>query len=334
MKIKIQYRGQIRKLLFFALVGFASKFSFAQQSSPASPPASEVDSPTMEAKSPSQQLFFCTSRIDTKRADGSPVGTGTGFVWEHRLDDQRQILFLITCRHVVNGGEIGTFSFVQGKDDKPDWGRRYEITITNLQNWVFYDPDPQIDLALIPLVPFLRQSKSNDQPFFRALSKDLVPNKSTSEDLNAIQPIVFVGYPIGMRDEKNLLPIARRGFTASPYVVDFNGLPLFLIDANVFPGSSGSPVMVLDEGAYASQHGLVMGARLHFLGIVTSAYFQEVDGRIEFKAIPSQFVPMVKEHRFINLGGVIKAKAILNTVSKFLEAYPPPKSLSGTTNNP
>ena len=243
------------------------------------------------------------------------------------LNRQAQIPFIVTCRHVVNGFASATFSFVQSKDGKPELGQKCEVVVPNLQSMVFYDPNPQIDVAVIPLVPILNYFKANGQtPFYRSLDKELVPNREAAEDLSAIQSVVFVGYPNRMRDEKNLLPLARRGYTASPYFVDFNGLPLFLIDANVFPGSSGSPVMVLDQGAYAFHGGIKAGSRAYFLGLVSLAYFQPVDGEIQFVAKPTQFVPVVKEQRFLNIGGVIKAKAILNTMSEFVKAHFPPNS--------
>lgn len=270
-----------------------------------------------------------TTRIEAKSTDGKTTSTGTGFIFDYKIDEQHHILFIVTCRHVVNGFASATFSFVQSKDGKPDLGQKCVVTIPNLQNFVFYDPDPKIDVALIPLEPILEYFKANGQtPFFRALSKDLVPSREAAEDLSAIQSIVFVGYPYGVSDETNSLPLARRGFTASPYVIDFDNLPVFLIDASVFPGSSGSPVMVLDEGSYASPDGgLVAGNRTYFLGLVDQAYFYSEDGIIQFKPIPTQLTPYVRTTNFFNLGVVIKSKAILNTISGFVKAYLPPNSL-------
>lgn len=285
------------------------------------------ESPQMKADTPDQQLFFCTTRIEAKSADGKQTSVGTGFVFSQKIDEKRHALFIVTCRHVINGFANASFSFVESKDGKPNLGEKCEVTVPDLQSFAFYDPDPKVDVALIPLGPILNYFEANGKrPFFRSLSKELVPNKNQAEELSAIQSVVFVGYPSGMRDEKNLLPIARRGFTASPYVVDFNGLPLFLIDASVFPGSSGSPVMVLDQGAYASGGGLAMGSRAHFLGLVSLAYFKPVEGEIQFKPTPSQYVPVYTQQRFLNIGGVIKAKAILNTIEEFFKAHPIPNS--------
>jgi len=315
------------QILWLAFAIMFTDVSYAQQSSPATN-SQPSDLPIMKVDTLDQQLFFCTTRIEAKSADGKTNSTGTGFIFNYKIDEKRQIPFIVTCRHVINGFASATFSFVQDKNGKPDLGQKCEITVPNLQNSVFYDPDPKIDVALIPFEPILENFKANGKtPFYRSLSKNLVPSQESAEDLSAIQPIVFVGYPYGLRDEINFLPIARRGFTASPYVVDYNGLPVFLIDASVFPGSSGSPVMVLDEGAYTSHRGIAVGSRAYFLGLVDQAYFHTEEGVIKFKPLPTQFVPVYDEHQYFNLGVVIKAKAILNTMSEFVKAYLPPNSL-------
>jgi hypothetical protein len=318
-------KRRIELLLWLAICSLVTDIVYAQTAPSTNSPVSE--SPKMKADTPDQQLFFCTTRIEAKSADGKKSSVGTGFVFSHKIDEQRQALFIVTCRHVINGFASASFSFVESKDGKPNLGEKCEVTVPDLQSFAFYDPDPKIDVALIPLVPIIKHFELNGKkPFFRSLRKDLVPSQAQAEDLSAIQPVVFVGYPNGMRDEKNLLPIARRGFTASPYVVDFNGLPLFLIDANVFPGSSGSPVMVLDQGMYPTGNSIVGGSRTHFLGLVSLAYFQPVEGEIQFKPMPSQFVPVYTQQRFLNIGGVIKAKAILNTIEEFFKTHPIPSS--------
>ncbi|HEV2046099.1 MAG TPA: hypothetical protein VGQ95_05825 [Chthoniobacterales bacterium] len=101
----------------------------------------------------------------------------------------------------------------------------------------------------------------------------------------------------------------------------------------MFPGSSGSPVLVLDEGTFSTRAGVTFGGRAYFLGLISDAYFEVEEGEVKFKQIPSQVVPTYKQKQFVNLGLVIKAKAVLNTITKFLKAHPVPQS-SVTPANP
>ncbi|MFO1486447.1 MAG: serine protease [Verrucomicrobiaceae bacterium] len=280
----------------------------------------------MTGDTPDQQLLFVTTRIDAKTADGKKVGTGTGFIVAEKIDEQRQVIFVVTCRHVVEGLDTATLSFVAEDNGKPKLGKKCVVEVRDLQKMLFFHPDPKIDVAVMPLVPILNHfAAKGEKPFFKALTRDLVPSKKNEDELSAIQPVLFIGYPSGIRDEANLLPITRRGVTATPYSVDYNNLPLFLIDATVFGGSSGSPVLVFDSGSYSTGSNIIIGSRAHFLGLVSQAYFHEQDGEVQFKAVPSAAVPVYKQRTYLNLGVVVKAQTVFATVDEFLKKFPPAK---------
>lgn len=59
-----------------------------------------------------------------------------------------------------------------------------------------------------------------------------------------MESVEFIGYPEGLYDSVNCLPIARRGMMATLGYIDYEGKPEFLIDATVLTGSSGSPVFM------------------------------------------------------------------------------------------
>lgn len=283
-------------------------------------------SASMTGDTPDQQLLFITTRIDAKTADGKKTSTGTGFIVAEKIDDQHQAIFVVTCRHVVEGFDIATLSFVAGDHGKPKLGDKCVVDVGDLPKMVFFHSDPKVDVAVMPLVPILNHFAANGKtPFFKALTRDLIPSKESADKLSTIQQVLFIGYPSGIRDEANLLPITRRGNTATPYTVDYNDLPLFLIDATVFGGSSGSPVMVFDTGSYATGDGLAIGNRFHFLGLISQAYFHEQEGEVQFRAAPSAAVSTYKQRTYLNLGVVVKARTVFATVDEFLKKFPPAK---------
>ncbi|HEV2046098.1 MAG TPA: hypothetical protein VGQ95_05820 [Chthoniobacterales bacterium] len=202
--------------IFFPLIMSSTVVGEPTASQPPTTSPAQPPSPLL-GDTPDQQLFFCTTRIEAHSADEKKTSVGTGFIFAEKIDQQRQVLFIVTCKHVVEGFDTATISFVQSKDGKPELGKKCEVTVTDLPKFIFVDPDPKIDVAVMPLVPLLNHFQANGQaPFFRALSKDLVPTDDAARDLSAVQAILFVGYPVGLRDEKNFTPIARRGFTATP----------------------------------------------------------------------------------------------------------------------
>ena len=63
--------------------------------------------------------------------------------------------------------------------------------------------------------------------------------------------VIFVGYPENRYDVVNNLPLIRKGSIASMPNINFNGKGQIVIDAQIFPGSSGSPVFVDWDGKYS-----------------------------------------------------------------------------------
>jgi hypothetical protein len=106
------------------------------------------------------------------------------------------------------------------------------------QGW-FDHPSDDVDLCATPMEPFRQQAERADKRiFFTTLSTEHIPNEQILPQLLALEPVTTIGYPIGLWDEINNLPIARRGMTATHPRVDFNGERIGLIDIAAFPGSS------------------------------------------------------------------------------------------------
>jgi len=121
-------------------------------------------------------------------------------------------------------------------------------------------------------------------------------------------------------DRKNLLPILRTGTTASPVAVDFEGSPTFLMDASIFPGSSGSPVFVYNPGMYYSKTGVTtVGTRLLFVGVVASVFFRRELGQIVTMPVPTVDGPVVALSReMIDLGVVFKPHTVVEAVEALM----------------
>lgn len=98
----------------------------------------------------------------------------------------------------------------------------------------------------------------------QSFGRDIIPTEEDLVDIDAIEDVFFIGYPIGLYDTYYYLPILRKGITASPIKHDWLNQPRFLIDANVFPGSSGSPVFLYDKGMYTTPKGYYIGKSRFF----------------------------------------------------------------------
>ena len=150
--------------------------------------------------------------------------------------------------------------------------------------------------------------------FFRSINPELIPDNDTVKTLGAIEEITFVGCPSGIFDDVHSMPLIRRGITASPIWNDFEGQPFFIIDAGVFPGSSGSPVFIYNQGSYATNKGITIGTRVFFVGIITSAF---ISGDEE------------KNRAFLGLGKVIKSQKLKEFIDDTIAKIEIPKSTKG-----
>lgn len=279
----------------------------------------------MQVKTITEQLFFSTVRIDTVTVNGLQ-GAGTGFFFGHKFGGDKHALFIVTNKHVVMGMREGRFSFLKQKDALPTLGDGFTLQ-AGPQDWLamwFGHPDPNIDIAVCPLMPLLEfvKKQHNTDLFLRAVDTSMIPTPAQIAELDAVESVTFIGYPNGVWDSKNLLPVARRGTTASPIEVDFEGTPRFLIDASVFGGSSGSPVFILNQGAFATKDGgTAIGLRFYFVGVIAAVFFRTHLNQIVPVPIPTQVQPMAQQQEMIDLGIVFKARTVVETIEAFLRAH-------------
>ncbi|MEK6950371.1 MAG: serine protease [Nanoarchaeota archaeon] len=267
---------------------------------------------------PIHQLLYSTLRIEAQLSENK-ISVGTGFIVMYEQDGL-QYLFLVTNKHVIHEAKTAKFFFTKADtDNNPLLGQRFDINVVDFDKSWYFHPLGE-DIAISPIAPWFEQiTKMGEKIYFRSIPLSLIPTKEQEEKLTALEEIIFIGYPNTIYDRKNLLPIIRKGITATPLSVDYEGKPMFLIDASVFQGSSGSPVFIYNFGSYSTADGnVIIGNRIHFVGIVTQVLSKKEHGIIEFEEIPTANVPVVKIGQMLDLGIVIKPKVIVETIESFL----------------
>jgi hypothetical protein len=228
----------------------------------------------------------------------------------------------VTNKHVVSNAINGPFTFTRALEKKPILEQGFKLDVKGqFENMWFGHPNSYIDVAVTPLVSLLDAIKKYDvEVFFRGISREFVPSIEILKELDAIEEVVFIGYPNWIWDTHNLLPIARKGITASPISLDFKGQPQFLIDASVFPGSSGSPVFLYNAGIYHDKKGVTtVGTRIYFLGIVAQVFYRVDLNKIGIISESTIGIPVAESKQMIDLGIVFKSSTIIETIEKFLQ---------------
>ena len=275
---------------------------------------------TIKPESIFENILFTTVRIEVTLPNNS-ISMGTGFIFNY-VKNNKQYLFVVTNKHVIKDSIEGRLTFNQSDGEEPILGKVFTIEYPNFEKQWIGHPQQDIDVAIMPFAPVLNElSNRSVQIFFKSLTPDLIPSdKLLREEIDAVEDIVFVGYPSDVYDRRNLLPVVRKGITATPISVDFEGKPAFLIDASIFPGSSGSPVFLCNIGSYSPKgKGLVVGSRIFFLGVVASVFIRKDLNTIELIHIPTGKIPVVATTQMVDLGIVYKAIVIKELIEDFLK---------------
>lgn len=270
----------------------------------------------MQVQTIADQLFFTTSYIEATSGSRSWVGTGFIYAVETNAGTAH---FLVTNKHVLDAAERIVIRMIkQDVSGDPSLGNATQITIQpfNDSSWTGH-PDPSVDVGVMPLGVVLNEMQKMGAPaFFRSVSPALCLSTAQEQELDAIEEVVFIGYPNGLFDSTNYLPILRTGTTATPVAVDYRGVPAFLIDASVFPGSSGSPVFIANRGTYSTRSGSVaVGTRVICLGVLAAVHTRQIQGAVG--VLPSRLVAAFDEP--IDLGIVYKARCIDECVQPLLQ---------------
>jgi S1-C subfamily serine protease len=273
----------------------------------------------VDVNSLTKKLLFNTVRVDTVLDDGSE-GSGTAFVVSHQHPRGTHI-FIVTNRHVVEGVARGGLVFTQGQNGQPLMGERFQLNIDDFTAAWFMHPDPEVDLAVIPMRPLEAAAREQGvELYYHPIDSRLAPDAATVDTLDALEEVLFVGYPSGVWDQVNLMPILRRGTTATPMGLDFEGRREFLIDAAVYPGSSGSPVFVYEPEAAAAVRGAPR-AKFHFAGVVAAVFFREEANHIVPAPVPANNTGVAMGSEMIDLGLVIKAAAVIEAMDAYLKQW-------------
>ena len=253
----------------------------------------------------SETLLYNTIRIETTK------GAGTGFFFLYQYDD-KQVPVIVTNKHVVNHNrkEVVSFLLHLGDDQGNALDENYGVTIS--ANWIFHSTQ---DICITFANPLFEEVKkrTGKSVYYSTVDENLIYSEEKLKELSAIENVTMVGYPTGLWDMLHNYPVFRNGYTASHPGYDFNQKSTGLVDIACFPGSSGSPIFILNENGYTDKNGTIhLGSkRIIFLGVLHSGPIMNVDGEIKIVDVPTQQRAIARSQTMVNLGYYSKAYELL-----------------------
>jgi hypothetical protein len=128
---------------------------------------------------------------------------------------------------------------------------------------------------------------ASDCSSFICIPDEILPTREKLLDVHCFDKTVLIGYPHGLWDRHNNLPVPRTGIVASPPSLDHKGVPGCGIHVTpCYPGDSGGPVFAViprKEPPYGKEY--------VFLGIHTSGEDNQTVIPLDESA-PSVYVPL------------------------------------------
>lgn len=249
-----------------------------------------------------EQLLYTTLKIECFDANKRLYSIGTGFLLSRPVGENAIKMYLVSNKHVLVGPDSIALTFTLMKDGNPELRNNATIPISDVKGNVVEHPDPEVDVAVLECTGLFLMIQN--RLFVKAVPYDMLSDFHEPE-LNVAENVLFVGYPNNRYDVVNNLPLVRQGMIASHPKYDYNGYPIFIIDAQVFPGSSGSPVYI-DLTVENMKNGVIAVGekKLKLLGIVSQTMIRQN------KLTPVPVGTEYQAEEVIGLGIVFKATVI------------------------
>lgn len=115
----------------------------------------------VELKSLAEHWMFSTVRIEASgrgAGGGRFESVGTGFVFGYSLEHVEQSkegtwsFFMVTNKHVVEGADEGTFTFIEAEDDgAPRLGYGVKVPIDDFYRHWHGHPSDDVDITVMPI---------------------------------------------------------------------------------------------------------------------------------------------------------------------------------------
>ncbi len=224
--------------------------------------------------------FTCVRLAVSDKVGKSWVGSGFIYTTPAASVSTKSRVFVITNRHVLPNAECALVFKLHRRLSSTGMCSMdcIEIRPKQLCGLYYSHPLPDVDLACVEITDLVDDSNC---VFYKSIDSSFIPTFSEEQLLSGIE-VFFVGYPDDRYDAVNNLPILRTGCIASIPKVDFNGMSAFLIDAQVFGGSSGSPVFCSLDGRFKLMgvvtQVMIRNQRLQAVDVVRVESVQQVLG--------------------------------------------------------
>jgi S1-C subfamily serine protease len=269
--------------------------------------------------------------IEKKKKNGEvekiPIATGFLFGKNTGKNDVENnalySIFLITNRHVFEDEKTKIFRrevYLRFNIGESQEAKSYKITLLNEKNqplWIRHKNE-NVDIAILPISGQKLKEEGIRFFFFAEGLHTFLSSQFKEIGISTGDGIFVLGFPLGIRGKTRNFVIVRQGIVAR---VDEEVLKehFFFIDAQIYPGSSGGPVILKPE--QVSIIGTKSVGRAGLIGVISKGItYQEV-------AISEQTGrPRIVFEEQTGLVAVVPVDLVIEAIDTFLKEKGEPKS--------
>jgi hypothetical protein len=240
------------------------------------------------------------------------ITAGTGFFYGYLVHDDSDVtkkkyaVFLVTARHVIKSFAEAGSSKIELRVDPVGATGVSQNFLVPLSDWFFH---LTVDLAAAPISIEFLKSRGLQNSFFANDSHTLTTKQMAESGVSAGDGVFIPGFPMGLSGAYRNYVIVRQGAVARISELLDGNSSTFLVDALVFPGNSGGPVILKPEityieGTKAHSKAALIGVVKSYETYIDTAFSQQTRrARIIFEensgladVIPTDFInEMVKD---------------------------------------
>lgn len=263
-------------------------------------------------------MLDCVVAIGFRDGNGNVGYAGTGFLFGRRAGTDptdgkgTYQLFLVTNRHVLDGN---TTAFLRFNPESPKAAHVFDAPLKDAngkQLW-FALADPDVDIAVMTINATVLQAEKIQFGFFAGDAHVLTHKDAGSAGLSEGDGVFVLGFPMGNVGAERNYVVVRQGIIARIRDSLAGAVKTFLIDAAVFPGNSGGPVVTRPEMTAITGTKSITQASL--IGVV-SAYLPYHDVAVSQQTRR----PRIIFEENSGLAAVVPVDRVLETIEAYVQS--------------
>ena len=215
-----------------------------------------------------------------RRTKNGPIRyTATGFLYSYPFEldsnngQRRYMTCLVTNRHVVEDVEELVSRFNRSMNQASQTFPIKLHTSEGKPRWTMHPNGA--DVAVIPISLKILEEQGIEFAVFQEDQNALAREQALTSGISEGDGVFILGFPLGEAGEQRNYAIVRQGIIARIQDWLRGEVNQFLVDAAIYPGNSGGPVLTKPEVAHITNTQSYMKSSL--IGMVSSYLpYQEV----------------------------------------------------------